>query len=62
AYEQVALRLAHDPEGLAAIRSRLRDALHRSDFLDGAAFARKLERACETMWTAYLAQAGSSGN
>jgi protein O-GlcNAc transferase len=62
AYEQVALRLAHDPVGLAAIRSRLRDALQRSDFLDGAAFARKLETAYQTMWTNYLAEAGSQGS
>ena len=49
-YEALALRLARDPEALAAIRARLVQSLASSPLFDSDRFCRDLEVAYETMW------------
>lgn len=50
AYIAMAAALVSDPDGLASIRSRLRDRLAASPALDGVRFTRALEAAFGAMW------------
>lgn len=50
AYVARAARAAADPDALDRLRAGLRDRLRASALLDGAAFARRFEAACRTMW------------
>ena len=54
-YEHMILDLAHDPLRLAALKSRVCEARHRSELFDGAAAARHLEALFERMWSRALA-------
>ena len=51
-YEAAALRLAHSPQELAALRQRVRDQRMTSALFDTAGFCRQLEAACTAMWRA----------
>ena len=50
AYIAMAAALVSDPDGLASIRTRLRDRLAASPALDGVRFTRALEAAFGAMW------------
>ena len=52
-YEDTAVRLASDPEGLRALRRRLDATRGTAPLFDTARFARNLERAFTAMWDAY---------
>ena len=52
-YEEIALRLARDPEQLAQLRARLETNRAISPLFDAGQFAGPLERAYETMWQIY---------
>jgi protein O-GlcNAc transferase len=52
-YEELALRLARDPDLLATLRARLRTNRETSALFDGAQFARNIEQAYITMWDIY---------
>ena len=54
-YEATALQLARDPRKLADLRVRLEANRTACGLFDGAAFARKVESAYETMWKMHLA-------
>lgn len=49
-YVQAAVRFAADLEGLATLRSELRDCMKRSPLMDEVAFARDVEDAYRKMW------------
>ena len=51
-YETVALRLAHSPDELAALRQRVREQRTTSALFDTNGFCRQLEAACSAMWRA----------
>ena len=53
-YEALALRLAHDPEELAAIRDRLAANRLTEPLFDTPRFAKNLECAYKEMWRLYL--------
>jgi protein O-GlcNAc transferase len=53
AYEALAIRLAHDPALLAAIRSKLAQNRRTYPLFDTARFTRHIESAYETMWQAH---------
>jgi predicted O-linked N-acetylglucosamine transferase (SPINDLY family) len=53
-----AVQLAADLEGLALLRSRLRDLMRGSPLCDGPAFVRRLEDAYRTMWRRWCAAPG----
>ncbi len=55
-YVDVAVRLAHDVERLAALRTGLRGQLARSPVCDGKAFAEQLEEAYRNMWGRWCAR------
>ena len=52
-YEALALRLAHEPALLAAIRSKLAQNRKTYPLFDTARFTRHIESAYETMWRAH---------
>jgi predicted O-linked N-acetylglucosamine transferase (SPINDLY family) len=54
-YESLALDLARNSAGLAAIRARLADRRLKSPVFDSAGIARNLERAYAEMWRRHLA-------
>ena len=54
-YVARAIALARDVEGLARLRSGLREHVRRSPLFDAAAFARDLEAALWGMWSAFEA-------
>jgi protein O-GlcNAc transferase len=54
-YEEEAVRLAHHPQELAAMRRHLETTHGRLPLYDTARFTRNLERAYDTMWERYLA-------
>jgi predicted O-linked N-acetylglucosamine transferase (SPINDLY family) len=54
-YEAKALKLASQPDALAALRRRLATLRLSSPLFDGAAFARNLEKAFEAMWALHSA-------
>ena len=53
-YEQLAVRLATQPELLAALRAKLADLRLRTPLFDTERFARHLERAFEMMWERHV--------
>jgi len=55
AYEATALRLAREPDALAALKARLSDGRDRAPLFDTDRFARALERAYATMWAIHAA-------
>src|SRR5262249_49496668 len=54
-YEALALRLAHEPDLLAAFRGRLAANRLTAPLFDCARFTRHLETAYETMWAIHCA-------
>jgi predicted O-linked N-acetylglucosamine transferase (SPINDLY family) len=52
-YEDTAVRLASDPEGLRALRRRLNRNRGAAPLFDTARFTRNLERAFAAMWDHY---------
>jgi protein O-GlcNAc transferase len=52
-YEEMALRLAREPDLLADLRARLQANRRTSRLFDGGQFARSLEQAYLTMWEIY---------
>jgi predicted O-linked N-acetylglucosamine transferase (SPINDLY family) len=54
-YEALALELAHDPDGLRAIRGKLATNRLTTALFDSRRFTRHLESAFETMWRMHLA-------
>ncbi|MDZ4850961.1 MAG: tetratricopeptide repeat protein [Pirellulaceae bacterium] len=57
-YEALALRLAHNPDQLSAIRRKLAQNVRSSNLFDGRIFAKSLEMAYLRMWE--LHQSGDS--
>ena len=55
-YEATALRLATDPARLAKVRARLAANRATCGLFDGRQFARKLEKAFETMWEIHVSE------
>ncbi|MGC3991953.1 MAG: hypothetical protein QM796_20135 [Chthoniobacteraceae bacterium] len=51
-YIQIAVKLAHDPERLTALRVGMRDRLRASPLLDEETYTRNLEAAYESFWVA----------
>lgn len=54
-YEAMALRLAHDPDGLARLKARLAAERGRAPLFDTDRLARALESAYATMWDIHAA-------
>jgi predicted O-linked N-acetylglucosamine transferase (SPINDLY family) len=54
-YRALAIDLAENPERLTALRTRLATARDTSTLFDATHFARKIERAYETMWQIHRA-------
>ena len=54
AYEALALKLAREPETLAAIRAKIAKARDGSALFDMERLCRNLERAYETMWNLHV--------
>lgn len=50
AYRDLAVKLARDPERLAALRTRLRDQQRSAPLFDTGRYVRALERGYEAMW------------
>ena len=53
-YEQLAVRLATEPERLTALRAKLADSRLRAPLFDTERFARHLESAFEMMWQRHV--------
>jgi predicted O-linked N-acetylglucosamine transferase (SPINDLY family) len=54
-YIEIAKKWAADIEGLALLRSRLRDEMKASPLMDGAVVAKDLERALREVWRSWCA-------
>lgn len=59
-YERVALRLAHNPPELAALRMKLAANRDTTPLFDSERYTRGLEAEYERMWQAHVSAGGPS--